>query len=110
MLFQREKMAGRKSAAKEYKPLQAANEMDMSLKGLTEMPLQQIRAYSNLTSLNLSNNKITELGLEFATCSVQLTFLDLSMNAITFLPENIGLMVNLQRLDLYHNQVQIFFY
>jgi Leucine-rich repeat (LRR) protein len=58
----------------------------------------------------LSNNQLQILPAGFATNLVLLVELDLSKNQLAMIPDNFGILANLQHLDLYSNKVrQLFF-
>jgi internalin A len=103
-----------------------STELDLSDKGLTEIPpeifqlsnLQQlwlsnnqitkipdaIAALSNLQNLFLYGNKITEIPNVIAALS-NLQNLDLSRNQITEIPDDISALSNLQNLDFGNNKI-----
>ena len=87
-------------------------ELDLSDKGLTELP-PEIGRLTHLTQLNISSsgdagdkakNQLTELPPEIGQLT-NLTELDLSNNQLTALPPEIGQLTNLAELDLSVNQL-----
>nr|XP_043630806.1 plant intracellular Ras-group-related LRR protein 5-like [Erigeron canadensis] len=60
---------------------------------------------SNITELNLSDNKLKSLPSSITDLTA-LTKLDIHSNQLTNLPESFGQLVNLQDLDLHANQLQ----
>ena len=57
-------------------------------------------------TIDLSINLIVVIPDEFCLVLQHLVKLDLSKNKIKELPENFGLLQQLQHLDLYHNQLR----
>ncbi len=80
-------------------------ELDLSNKGLTEIPIEEIRQLSRLTSLDLSNNKIMQIPRTITQLS-NLNSLYLNSNQITQIPEEIGQLSNLNSLYLNSNQIR----
>ena len=80
------------------------NKMDLSMSGLTEVPVKDISVIKKATNLDLSNNQLTALPSTFCTLT-HLIELDLSKNMISELPEEFGNLTNLKRLDLYGNKL-----
>jgi internalin A len=101
-------------------------ELDLSKKGLTELP-PEIGQLTNLAELNLSRNRLTTLPPEIGQLTsltrlylrsnrlttllpeigklTNLATLDLRSNHLTSLPSEIGHLSNLQSLDLMSNQL-----
>jgi internalin A len=78
-------------------------ELDLSSKGLTELP-PQIGQLIQLQSLNLRYNKLPVLPSEIGQLT-QLHSLDLRNNQLTVLPSEIGQMTYLQSLDVSYNKL-----
>jgi len=81
------------------------NEIDMSMLGLTDVPVKELAAVSRGTVLDLSNNLIVLLPVSFSTLT-HLVKLDLSKNQLKELPPNFGDLQRLRHLDLYSNELQ----
>jgi len=80
------------------------NELDLSLSGLTTVPVKELSALPKATYLDLSCNLLTFIESDF--CSLfHLVKIDLSKNKLTELPENFGNLQKLQHLDLYQNKL-----
>jgi len=85
-------------------PVQSANKLDLSNQGLTQVS-QDIFKQTNLTELDVSNNKLTgSLPAEIRHLQ-NLKILDASNNMMTGVPAEIGQLSNLQTLDLSNNQL-----
>ncbi|MCH9619324.1 MAG: hypothetical protein SP4CHLAM17_02470 [Chlamydiales bacterium] len=78
-------------------------ELDLSSKGLTQLP-NSLRHLTNLTKLDVSLNQLTVLPDEIRQLT-NLTKLDVSANQLTVLPDTIGQLTNLTKLDVYNNQL-----
>lgn len=78
-----------------------ATSLDLSGKGLTEVP-DEICELRGLLRLSLRANKLHSLPAEFANL-VSLTSLDLDFNSFRVLPRELGGLVNLERLTLKGN-------
>jgi internalin A len=78
-----------------------ATELNLQLKGLTEVP-ESIGQLTQLQSLYLWGNQLTALPESIGQLS-QLETLDLSNNVLTALPESIGQLTQLKNLDLSNN-------
>jgi len=81
------------------------NEIDMSMLGLTEVPVKELAAVPRGTVLDLSNNLLILLPVSFPTLT-HLVKLDLSRNQLKELPPNFGDLQRLRQLDLYSNELQ----
>ncbi|XP_017489531.1 PREDICTED: leucine-rich repeat-containing protein 59 isoform X1 [Rhagoletis zephyria] len=81
------------------------NVCDLSLSGISEIPVREIASFKRVSVLDLSSNCITSLGKSFLTL-IRLVKLDLSKNQIRYLPEEFGLLRNLRHLDLYDNKLE----
>jgi len=81
------------------------NELDLSLCGISKIPVIHIIPFTKVTSLDLSCNKINTLPENFPKLQ-QIVHLDLSKNGITELPEDFGELVRLKRLDLFKNNLE----
>ena len=79
-------------------------ELDLSQKGLTEIP-EEISQLSNLTTLNLNGNQIKEIPRAIAQLA-NLTSLNLKFNQIKEIPEAIAQLANLKELNLSKNQIK----
>lgn len=80
-------------------------ELDLSSKGLKEIPVQQIQNNAKqITSLNLSNNKIGSIPKNFWQLT-NLVRLDISKNHLKGLPDGVGQLVRLEHLNLSNNQL-----
>ena len=78
-------------------------ELDLSFKGLTELP-NSLGHLINLTLLNVTDNQLTALpsGIEQLT---NLTELYAFNNQLTALPDTIGQLTSLTQLNVYNNQL-----
>lgn len=81
------------------------NEIDMSMLGLTEIPVKELAAVPRGTVLDLSNNLLVLLPISFPSLT-HLVKLDLSKNQLKELPPNFGDLQRLRQLDLYSNELQ----
>jgi GTPase SAR1 family protein len=82
---------------------EAVTSLDLSNKGLTELP-PEIGQLTNLTKLVLRSNQLTALPPEIGQLT-KLTTLYLSYNQLTALPPEIGQLAKLTTLYLSHNQL-----
>ncbi|MEN9920951.1 MAG: hypothetical protein RL538_844 [Candidatus Parcubacteria bacterium] len=73
--------------------------LDVSGRGLTGSLKAEVRHLTELTSLNMSNNKLTGIPAEVGQLS-KLEVLNLSNNPFTGLPYELGNLKNLKILDL----------
>uniref|UniRef100_UPI00398E76C6 leucine-rich repeat-containing protein 59 n=1 Tax=Pristiophorus japonicus TaxID=55135 RepID=UPI00398E76C6 len=80
------------------------HELDLSLSGLSEVPVRELAALPKATILDLSCNCLVMLPPEFCSLT-HLIKLDLSKNQLQELPSDIGRLLNLQQLDLYNNKL-----
>ncbi|XP_072882712.1 leucine-rich repeat-containing protein 59 [Hemitrygon akajei] len=80
------------------------NELDLSLSGLSEVPVRELAALPKATILDLSCNCLVTLSPEFCSLT-HLVRLDLSKNQLRELPSEFGRLLNLQHLDLYNNKL-----
>ncbi|XP_059804985.1 leucine-rich repeat-containing protein 59 [Hypanus sabinus] len=80
------------------------NELDLSLSGLSEVPVRELVALPKATILDLSCNCLVTLSPEFCSLT-HLVRLDLSKNQLQELPSEFGRLLNLQHLDLYNNKL-----
>ncbi|XP_053939432.1 leucine-rich repeat-containing protein 59 isoform X2 [Cuculus canorus] len=80
------------------------NELDLSLCGLSEVPVRDLAALPKATVLDLSCNNLVSLPSDFCSLS-HLVKLDLSKNRLQQLPLDFGRLVNLQHLDLLNNRL-----
>ena len=78
-------------------------ELDLSHKGLTELP-SSLRHLTNLTELNVSVNQLTVLPDAIGQLT-NLTHLSVSGNQLTILPDTIGQLANLTQLDVSINRL-----
>jgi len=91
---------------KELKAKLEDNDLNLSLCELDSVPVREIAQLKKAPCLDLSSNRLRSLNDEFSPRLNYLVRLDLSQNALAELPDNFGLLVNLQHLDLYKNQLQ----
>ncbi|XP_057312829.1 leucine-rich repeat-containing protein 59-like isoform X1 [Hydractinia symbiolongicarpus] len=80
------------------------NELDLSLCGISKVPVKDMLPFTKITVLDLSCNKINILPDNF-TKLVQLVHLDLSKNSLTELPADFGSLSRLVKLDLLNNHL-----
>ncbi|KAE8750982.1 hypothetical protein FOCC_FOCC002410 [Frankliniella occidentalis] len=80
------------------------NKLDLSMSGITEVPVKDIASIKKATVLDLSDNQLTLLPPTFSSLT-HLVELDLSKNMLQELPESFGNLINLKRLDLYGNKL-----
>lgn len=80
------------------------NELDLSLCGISKVPVKDMLPFTKITVLDLSCNKINILPDNF-TKLVQLVHLDLSKNSLTELPTDFGSLSRLVKLDLLNNHL-----
>lgn len=90
---------------KELKAVLDDNELDLSMRQLSIVPVKALSKLPRATHLDFSNNKIVTIPLDFCLLT-HITKLDLSNNRIVQLPENFGKLVNLVHLDLYKNCIE----
>lgn len=79
-------------------------ELDMAGQGLKTVSVE-IRNFSHITALYLSNNKLSSLPDELFSELCNLTTLDMSFNHLTQLPSSIGKLENLRRLAIHQNRI-----
>ena len=80
-----------------------ANELDLSLRGLAEIPAE-IGQLKKLKHLDLRDNHLSVLPAEIGQL-INLELLDLSSNKLSVLPAEIGQLINLRQLYLSANQL-----
>lgn len=80
------------------------NELDLSLCGISKIPVPNMLSFTKVTILDLSCNKINSLPVTFVKLN-HLVQVDLSKNSITELPYNFGELANLKKLDLFQNHL-----
>uniref|UniRef100_A0A8V1AED4 Leucine-rich repeat-containing protein 59 n=1 Tax=Gallus gallus TaxID=9031 RepID=A0A8V1AED4_CHICK len=80
------------------------NELDLSLCGLSEVPVRELAALPKATVLDLSCNSLVSLPSDFCSLT-HLVKLDLSKNRLQQLPVDFGRLVSLQHLDLLNNRL-----
>ncbi len=78
--------------------------LNLSGCGLTTLPLE-LKLFSGLKILNLSNNNLVSVNPKMLENFVQLKILDLSNNKIGEIPYSIGCLSKLEILDLSHNTI-----
>ncbi|XP_020385311.1 leucine-rich repeat-containing protein 59 [Rhincodon typus] len=99
-----------KNSGKQLKPSPSlrerldGHELDLSLNGLSEVPVRELAALPKATVLDLSCNCLVTLPPEFCSLT-HLIKLDLSKNQLQELPSDFGRLINLQHLDLYNNKL-----
>ncbi|MEO1396580.1 MAG: COR domain-containing protein [Cyanobacteria bacterium J06634_5] len=79
------------------------SELDLSDKGLTELPVELFQL-QNLTQLDLSSNQLTSVPKELGQLQ-NLIQLNLSSNQLTSVPKELGWLQNLTQLRLYRNRL-----
>eukprot|EP00062_Callorhinchus_milii_P004768 gi/632943476/ref/XP_007886969.1/ PREDICTED: leucine-rich repeat-containing protein 59 isoform X1 [Callorhinchus milii] len=79
-------------------------ELDLSLSGLSDIPVRELIALPKATILDLSCNNLIMLPPEFCSLT-HLVKLDLSKNQLQQLPGDFGRLVSLHHLDLYNNKL-----
>ncbi|XP_076824273.1 uncharacterized protein LOC143470196 [Clavelina lepadiformis] len=92
---------------KELKSRTDDNEMDLSLLGITKIPVKEIATVRKANVLDLSCNRIVQLPDEFCTTLQYLVKLDLSKNLITDLPADVYKLQQLKHLDLFQNKLSM---
>lgn len=98
-------MADDKSWTKEkIKSRIDGNELDLSLCGISKVPVNSLLPFSKITVLDLSCNKIHILPDSF-TKLTNLIQLDLSKNSLTELPVQFGELIKLKKIDLLENHI-----
>jgi len=85
------------------KVLDGHNRLDLSSKGLTEIP-PELGMLTNLQVLWLDRNQLSELPAEIGMLT-NLQHLVLSTNNLAYIPAEIGMLTNLQQLDLSTNNL-----
>ncbi|XP_060700193.1 leucine-rich repeat-containing protein 59 [Hemiscyllium ocellatum] len=99
-----------KNSGKQLKPSSSlrerldGHELDLSLSGLSEVPVRELATLPKATVLDLSCNSLVTLPSEFCSLT-HLIKLDLSKNQLQELPSDFGRLINLQHLDLYNNKL-----
>ncbi len=78
--------------------------LNLSGRGLTAIP-SDVFSRTNVTQLDLSNNRLTGAPQSQIGQLVNLTSLDLSGNALTGLPAELGRLKKLETLDVSNNQL-----
>jgi hypothetical protein len=85
--------------------------LDLSSLRLTQIPfnliLQCIKTAGPITKIDLSNNLLTSMPPQLCLYFAELEELNLAHNKIKRLPENIGRMVYLRKLNLSYNQIKV---
>jgi len=97
----------RKELLKEIEAAREANrkELDLSWKGITELPFE-ISQLTSLEKLDLSNNQLANLPADFGNLT-SLEILSLSGNQLAYLPPEFGTLANLVNLFLSDNQLAV---
>ncbi|MFH4974819.1 hypothetical protein AB6A40_001528 [Gnathostoma spinigerum] len=90
---------------KELKSLLDENTLDLSMRGLTAIPVKALSHVPRATDIDLSNNLLTSIPMEFCFLK-HITSLDLSRNRLYSLPNDFGQLINLVHLDLYENKIE----
>jgi len=80
------------------------NELNLSNQGLTSIP-SYVFSRTNLTRLDLSNNRLTNAPQSQIGQLKELVYLDLSKNALTGLPAELGQLKKLETLNVSDNQL-----
>ncbi|KHN85836.1 Leucine-rich repeat-containing protein 59 [Toxocara canis] len=90
---------------KDLKAVLDDNELDLSMRQLSVLPVRALAKLPRATHLDFSNNQIVNIPLEFCLLT-HITKLDLSNNRIVHLPSDFGKLSSLEHLDLYKNCVE----
>ncbi|XP_066936860.1 leucine-rich repeat-containing protein 59-like [Clytia hemisphaerica] len=98
-------MADEKWSTQKIKSRIEENELDLSLCGISKVPVLNLLPFTKVTVLDLSCNKINSIPDSFSRLD-HLVQIDLSKNALTELPSNFGNLGKLKRLDLFQNHLE----